>query len=172
MARIRYNVAMSLDGYIAGPKGEADWIVMDPAVDFAALWAQFDTLLMGRRTYEAAVARLGREAFAGKRTVVVSRTLQAVDQPGIETVSHLDRVRARDLRERSAKDIWLMGGGELFRSLLAMGEVDGVEVTIVPVLLGGGTALLPGPADRWKLALAGHHVYQSGLVTLRYLVSR
>jgi len=50
---------MSLDGYIAGPNGEADWIVMDPEMDFGALWVQFDTLLMGRRTFEVAVARLG-----------------------------------------------------------------------------------------------------------------
>src|SRR6266498_1461744 len=60
MRKIRYAVAMSLDGYIAGPNGEADWIGIDPEVDFAAIWAQFDTLLMGRRTYEAASKRLGR----------------------------------------------------------------------------------------------------------------
>jgi dihydrofolate reductase len=50
MRKIRYVVAMSVDGYIAGPNGEADWIGIDPEVDFAALWAQFDTLVMGRQT--------------------------------------------------------------------------------------------------------------------------
>lgn len=59
MRKIRYAVAMSLDGFIAGPNGEADWIEADPEVDFAAIWAQFDTLLMGRRTYEAAKERMG-----------------------------------------------------------------------------------------------------------------
>jgi len=49
MRRVRYGVAMSLDGYIAGPKGEADWIVMDPEMDFDAIWREFDTLLMGRQ---------------------------------------------------------------------------------------------------------------------------
>ena len=63
MKRIRYGVAMSLDGYIAGPNGEADWIVSDPEVNFAEIWAQFDTLLMGRRTYDAAKARLGEAAL-------------------------------------------------------------------------------------------------------------
>ena len=52
MRKIRYVVATSVDGYIAGPNGEADWIGVDPDVDFAALWAQFDTGLMGRRTYD------------------------------------------------------------------------------------------------------------------------
>lgn len=50
MRRIRYQVACSLDGYIAGPKGEYDWIVPDPEIDFKALFDEFDTLLMGRRT--------------------------------------------------------------------------------------------------------------------------
>jgi len=63
MRKIRYAVAMSVDGYIAGPNGEADWIGIDPEVDFAALWAQFDTLVMGRPTYEAASKRLGDKAF-------------------------------------------------------------------------------------------------------------
>ena len=49
--RLRYQVAMSLDGFIAGPKGDFDWIVMDPAIDFAALFEEFDTAVMGRKTY-------------------------------------------------------------------------------------------------------------------------
>ena len=55
MRRISYQVAMSLDGYIAGPHGEFDWIVMDPEIDFAAMFSQFDTLLMGRHTFEMMV---------------------------------------------------------------------------------------------------------------------
>ena len=48
MRRIRYQMAMSLDGFIAGPKGEADWIVMDPEIDFGAIFSRFDTLLCVR----------------------------------------------------------------------------------------------------------------------------
>jgi dihydrofolate reductase len=54
MRRIRYQVAASLDGFIAGPKGEFDWIIMDPAIDFEAFYKEFDTVLMGRRSFEAA----------------------------------------------------------------------------------------------------------------------
>jgi len=57
MRRVRYGVAMSLDGYIAGPKGEYDWIVMDPDIDFGALMSRFDTFLVGRKTYEVMLAQ-------------------------------------------------------------------------------------------------------------------
>ncbi len=67
---------MSVDGYIAGPNGEIDWIVTDPEVDFAAIWAQFDTALMGRRTYEVGSKRLGEKAFAGVTSIVFSRTMK------------------------------------------------------------------------------------------------
>jgi dihydrofolate reductase len=53
MRRVRYGVAMSLDGYIAGPNGEYDWIIMDPEIPFAEMLAEFDTLLIGRKTFDA-----------------------------------------------------------------------------------------------------------------------
>ena len=52
MRRVLYRVATSVDGYIAGPRGEVEWIVHDPAVDFAKIYASVDTVLLGRRTYE------------------------------------------------------------------------------------------------------------------------
>jgi len=161
---------MSLDGYIAGPNGEADWIVEDPEVDFAALWAQFDTGLMGRRTYEAALPRLGEAAFQGMKTVVASRTLRPADHPNVTVLPELNRDQMQALRAQGGKDIWLFGGGEIFRTLLEMGQVDTVEVSIMPVLLGGGVPLLPPPPQRAKLKLSGHKIYRSGIVSLIYEV--
>ena len=148
MRRICFSVAMSLDGYIAGPNGEADWIVRDPEVDFGAMFARFDTLLMGRRTYEAASARLGRDPIERKRAVVISRTLRQTDHPGVTVLPEPSRDQIQTIRSQSKKDIWLFGGAELFRFLLDMGEVDTVEVSIVPVLLGAGIPLLPPPAHQ------------------------
>ncbi|MFZ0732350.1 MAG: dihydrofolate reductase family protein [Candidatus Sulfotelmatobacter sp.] len=172
MKNIRYGVAMSLDGYIAGPKGEADWIVRDPEVDFGEMWAQYDIGLMGRKTYEPAMARLGKQAFQGMKTVVVSRTMRQADHPEITVISELTCERVQALREAAKKDIWLFGGGELFRSMLDLGEVDGIEVAVMPVVLGGGIPLLPSPAQEKKLTLTKHKVYRSGIVSLGYEVQR
>lgn len=168
MRKIRYSVAMSLDGYIAGPNGEADWIVVDPEFNFAELWAQFDTLLMGRRTYEAAIARLGATSMQGKSAFVVSRTLRQADYPKITVLPTVSRETIQTIRSQSEKDIWLFGGAELFHFLLDMGEVDTVEVSIVPVMLGGGIPLLPASPHRTSLKLSRHKVYRSGLVFLTY----
>lgn len=172
MRKIRYIVAMSLDGYISGPNGETDWIVPDPEVDFIGLWAQFDTGLMGRKTYDVAKLRLGEAAFSGMKVTVVSRTMKQADHPTINVISELTRDRVEAVRAQAAKDIWLFGGGELFRSLLEMSEVDTVEVSVMPALLGDGVKLLPGSGAQTKLKLSSQKIYQSGIVSLAYEVRK
>ena len=170
MPRIRYQVAMSLDGYIAGPKGEADWITMDPEIDFEGLFAQFDTFLMGRRTFESAGG--GGGGASGAKTFVFSRTLRPRDHPRVTIVPEVSAATVDPIRAQSAKDIWLFGGGTLFRSFLDAGLVDTVELAVMPVLLGDGIPLLPHPSQQAKLTLTGHRVFKTGIVMLEYAVSR
>ena len=169
--RICYHVACSLDGYIADEQGGADWIVHEPTIDFAELFAQFDTFLMGRKTYEPMVGQSG-PGFGDKEVVVVSRTLRPEDHPGVTIIGDDLETRVRELRARPGKDIWLFGGGELFRSLLDLGLVDTVEPAIVPVVLGAGRPFLPGPAIRRSLTLTNHRLYPSGIVWLEYTVQQ
>jgi dihydrofolate reductase len=164
--RIRYRVAMSLDGYIAGPNGEPGWIVMDPDVDFASVWAQFDTILVGRKTFDEMV-RAGRTRMPGVETYVVSHSLKHGKHPGVTIINDKLEQTVTSLRSKTGKDIWLFGGGELFRSLLDVGLVDTVEVAVMPVLLGSGIPLLPGGAQQ-KLRLSGHRVYRTGIIGLEY----
>lgn len=169
MRPIRYAVAMSLDGYIAGPDGESDWIVMDPEIDFAEIWSRFDTLLMGRRTFEAAGGG-GGGSTTGMQTVVVSRTLRPEDYPKVTIIRENLEEAVTELKSRPGKDIWLFGGGALFRSLLEARLVDTVEVAVIPVLLGGGIPLLPPPAPGARLKLVDSKTYGTGIVALDYAV--
>lgn len=172
MRPVRYNVAASLDGYIAGPEGEFDWIPMDPDVDFAAIFANVDTVLLGRYSYE--LVRQGESApwAPGTRVYVASRTLRPEEHPDITVVADdVGRTVAALRGEDGDGEIWLFGGGELFRSLLGEGQVDRVEVTVVPALLGGGVPLLPPGGPRTALTLTGTRQYPSGMVTLSYTVS-
>ena len=168
--RVRYQVACSLDGYIAGPDGEFDWIIPEPEFDFAELYAQFDTLLMGRRTYEAVRSMAG--VFGNKHVIVASRSLRQSEHPGVEIVSEDLKQRVIELRDSQGSDIWLYGGGELFAQLLAWDLVDTVEPAIIPILLGGGLSLLPSAAVRRQLTLERHKTYPSGMILLEYAVSQ
>lgn len=162
--RIRYQVACSLDGFIAGPQGEYDWIVVDPEIDFEALYAQFDTFLMGRKTYETS-----REFLTGREVVVVSRTLRPAEHPGVRIISRDVRAAVDELRASAGKDIWLFGGGELFGTLLANGQVDTVEPAVVPIVLGGGIPMVPVGSPRTSLRFTGHRLYgSSGIMLLQY----
>jgi dihydrofolate reductase len=171
MRQIRYAVAMSLDAYIAGPNGEYDWIVMDPEIDFGAIWSRYDTLVMGRRTFELIKRGGGGNEMQGMKVIVVSRTLRQEDYPDVTIIADKLEEKLSRLRSEPGKDIWLFGGGVLFQSLLDLGLVDAVEVAVIPVLLGGGIPLLQHPAKQAKLRLVHSKIYKkTGIVSLEYAV--
>ena len=168
--RLRYQVAVSLDGFIAGPNGDFEWIVMDPSIDFGALFREFDTAVMGRKTYDVMKAQGGDGALPGMEIVVFSRTLPATTSPGVRVVNDNPATVVRSLKAKPGRDIWLYGGGELFRTLLDAGLVDTVEVAVIPVLLGSGVPLLP-PGAATKLVLTDQKTLpSSGIVALAYRV--
>jgi dihydrofolate reductase len=168
--RLRYGVAASLDGFIAGPNGEYDWIVMDPAIDFTAMYKDFDTAVMGRRTYDVMSAYEGPASLPGIDVIVFSRTLEPATRPGVRITNEDPREVVAALKERPGRDIWLYGGGVLFRQLLDARLVDTVEVAVIPVLLGGGVPLLP-PGASTTLVLADQKTLpDSGIVALSYSI--
>jgi dihydrofolate reductase len=86
-----------------------------------------------------------------------------------EAIPHVRALKAAP----ETKPIWLWGGGELFRQLAAADLVDGVDVAVIPILLGGGTPLLPAPGPRLALALRHHRLYAAtGTLFLEYDVRR
>ena len=167
MRRLRYNVAMSLDGFIAGPKGEYDWIIPDPTIDFGALFRQFDTVVMGRRSFETMQAEGQSAATLGMKAFVVSSTLRPEDHPDVTVLASGVLEAIAGLKAQTGKDIWLYGGGVLFRSLLDAGLVNRVEVAVIPVLIGSGIPVLPEGLRR-ALRLLESKALPSGIVMLKY----
>ena len=166
MRRIRYQVACSLDGFIATAEDAFDWIIPEPSFDFEAHMAQFDTLLMGRRTFE--IVRSMGETFPGKHVVVASQSLRQADFPDVEIVSENLKERVLELRMEPGLDIWLYGGGKLFSQLLEWGLVDTVELAVIPVLLGGGVPMFPPNGTQYSLILTKHRAYPSGMLLVEY----
>jgi dihydrofolate reductase len=125
---------------------------------------------MGRKSWEAAQTQGGGPGMPGKKVWVFSRTLRQADVKNA-TVSATPRETVTELKKAPGKDIWLFGGGELFRSLLGLGLVDAIEVAIIPVVLGGGLPMLPSPGAMKRLKLVKHRVYErTGTVLLNYEV--
>ena len=106
-------------------------------------------------------------------TIVVSRTLRPEDHPRLSIIAEDLEGAVSRLRAAPGKDIWLFGGGALFRSLLDLGLVDAIEVGVMPVLLGGGVPLLPSRSHWTNLTLMSSKTYKAtGTVGLEYAIRR
>ena len=168
MRTLRYSVASSLDGFIAGPNGEYDWIPIDPEIDFEAMYAGFGGLVMGRKSYEVFVSTGGAPGPA-LPTYVYSRTLPEGERDDVifvrDAVSHVRSLKAAG----DGKPLWLWGGGSLCRELAAAGLLDGIDVAVVPVVLGKGLPLMATPGPQLDLKLRTHRLYaQTGTLFLQY----
>jgi len=172
MRTLRYSVASSLDGYIAGPDGEFDWIPVDPEIDFAAMYAGFCGLVMGRKSYEVFLATGGSPGPA-LPTYVYSRSLPEGKRDGVtfarDAVPHV-----RALKESgSGKPLWLWGGGTLCQELAAAGLLDGIDVAVIPIVLGKGLPMIATPGPQLPLKLKAHRLYaKTGTLFLEYDVVR
>jgi len=165
--RVKYFVAVSLDAYIAGPEGEVDWLFADQDYGMEEFTGTIDTVLIGRRTYECMLAH-NQRAYPGVTNYVFSSTLRASDFPEVQVISADVAQTVAQLRARKGKEIWLVGGGQLFKRLLLADFIDDVIVALHPVLLGEGIPMLPEIGVITQLTLKKAHPYESGLITLHY----
>ena len=177
MRKVVYSLTNSLDNFIARADGGYDWLMMGDEVmnELAKFPELFDTILMGRKTYEVSLAEpqdsgQGETGFMGMKTYVFSRTIKESPNAGVEVISDNAGEFVRNLKSESGKDIWLMGGGILAASLLNDGLVDEIGLTIQPILLGAGIPLFPGIDRQIDLQLVECRRYENGLVSVTYRV--
>jgi dihydrofolate reductase len=170
MRRVVYHVASTLDGYISDPDdGYAAFPAKGPHVDeYLASLSGYDDVLMGRRTYEPAIAAGVANPYPIPRLHVFSRTLH-LDHPGV--VVHRDDPAGvvRRLKEQPGKPIYLCGGGDLARQLFDAGLVDEVLVKLNPLIFSAGQPLVRGGYRPRNLALRSAKVYNDvGVLLLAY----
>jgi dihydrofolate reductase len=166
------HIAVSLDGKIARPDGSVDdWLAADyPAEDFGfdAFLAGVDAILMGRGTYDA-VRRFGDWPYPSKPTVVL--TTRPLDDPppaGVEARSGDVAAVAAELEARGYRRVWIEGGGQVVRSMIAIGRIDVLEMAVIPIILGDGIPLFPQGTGELKLRLVRCETKAKGALHLVY----
>jgi dihydrofolate reductase len=165
------HIAVSLDGKIARPDGSVDdWLADYPAEDFGidTFLAGVDAILMGRGTYDAA-RRLGDWPYPGKPTIVLTtRPLDDLPPAGVEARSGDVAAVTDELGGRGYRRVWIEGGGQVIRSMIAIGKLDVLEMAVIPVILGDGVPLFPQGTGELKLRLAKCETKAKGALHLVY----
>ena len=186
MRKVKYFVANSLDNFIARPDGAVEWLFND-GTDYgmSEFFKSIDTVLLGRKTYEVATgqsaghkqkskskkAKSKGTSNWGMKSYVFSRTIKDPDE-GATIISDNAGEFVRSLKNEAGKDIWLMGGGELARSLLVENVVDELSLNIHPVLLGRGIPLFPEIGKQLDLELLECKAHKNGCVQVVYNVRK
>jgi dihydrofolate reductase len=172
MRDVIFGGANSLDNYLARPDHAVDWLMWgeDAAAVTAEIWKTIDTVLMGRKTYEAA-ARMGQaRGYPGVKNYVFSSTTPAPPDSEVVVVREDAVGFVRDLKAQEGKDICLMGGGELARSLFEADLIDVIGFNIHPVLLGAGIPLFHPMSRQIDLELEDCRAFRNGCVYVLYRV--
>jgi dihydrofolate reductase len=167
MRKIVSGFAASLDGYIEGPKGEIDWILIDKEIDFAEQMKRFDTYLFGRKTYETMLPSMATNPAPGALNYVFSKTLQSVQGNFILCKEDIGK-KVAELKNAKGKDIAVFGGAVLLASLLDLKLVDEISICYIPVLLGKGKPMVDVLSDKVWLSLTKTKTYQNGSVQVYY----
>jgi dihydrofolate reductase len=177
--RIIAYIATSADGYIARPDGDVEWLNRRPhTVDYGmrAFYKTIDTILWGRKTYDWLLSysrRTGKTKGLFDTKVanyVFSRKPPRRAAPGAEFVSEPVKAFARRLRAAPGKHVWMMGGAGLIASFLDAGEIDELDIHVIPVLIGQGIPLAAPRHRDLPLRLRSSRKYPDGVVRLRYEV--
>lgn len=168
MRKIVAGFAASVDGYIEGPSGEIDWIIIDEKIDFSQYFKRFDAFFFGRRTYEMAKGMFGKPQ-KGIRNFVFSNTLAAVDE-NFTLISGDCKEQVEAMQQQQGKDIALYGGASLLASFLDLQLVNEISISFIPVLLGAGKPMVSLLKENVWLSFLSSRRYENGTIMINYAV--
>ena len=173
MRKVTFGGAISLDNFLARKDDAVDWLLWNKEVQaiMKDYWKTIDAVLMGRRTYEvAAGSGSGGGSYGGVKTYVFSRTLKKANTRNLTFVSEDAAGYVRKLKKKKGKDICVMGGGLLAKTLFEAGLIDEIGFNIHPVLLGSGIPLYYEMSRQIDLELKKCQQLTNGCVVLTYTV--
>ncbi|WP_055565038.1 dihydrofolate reductase family protein [Streptomyces atriruber] len=188
MRKLVYYIGASVDGYIAGPKGEYDFYPVgdaDRAAEYAARVnarfpetvptalrphvgladaanARFDTVLMGHNTYRQALAHGTPSPYAHLRQFVLSNSLGTAPDPAVTVAAGDPLALVRDLKRQQGQDIWLCGGGRVAAALLP--ELDELIVKSYPVVAGAGIPVFDGQFDPTRFRVTARESFDNDVL--------
>ena len=187
MRKIIVTMWVTLDGYIAGPNGEMDWVgqFYDEAMGVyeTALVSAADTLLLGRVTYQSFAgswpkvpdnpgASPGEVVYArilnAMRKIVFSKTLDGVEWNNSQLVREVVPEDVERMKREPGRDMVIYGSASLAQTLTNLGLIDEYQLLVHPVVLGGGKSLFHGITNRKTLRLVNSKTHPSGVVLLTY----
>ncbi len=161
-------IATSLDGYIAGPNGELEWLYENDGYGYEEFYAGVDTLVMGKKTYVDVLGMVDEYPYPGKTVYVSSRTKQGTDENGAIWTDATPEELLAMIRKEEGKNIWMAGGGEIVAAWCAANLIDEYLIFVHPIVLGDGVPLFPKSSIRTDLVLRDTFAYEDGLVRLTY----
>lgn len=174
MRKVIFGGANSLDNFIARKDGAVDWLLWgdEAAAVMADYWQKFDTILMGRKTYEVALqqSKGKRNPYPGIKSYVFSRTLKAGKDSGVEIIAKDAAGFVRKLKKDAGKEICVMGGGDFAKTLFEADLIDEIGFNVHPVLLGSGIPLFHEMNRQIDLELLESRPFKNGCVLLTYRV--
>ncbi|MFN9778035.1 MAG: dihydrofolate reductase family protein [Candidatus Kapaibacterium sp.] len=167
-------IATTIDGYIARPDGNIDWLTSFPPPEsgdygYAALLESIGTIVMGRRTYEDILGFGIEWPYTGFTTYVVTHNKEYTASTPQTFIINEDAVGAlRSIKHTAEKDIWIVGGGALIQSLLNDRLIDAMIISVVPKIIGDGIRLFPAPSEESQWRLTHTQSFNTGIASLLY----
>lgn len=159
-------IATSLDGYIAGPAGEIDWLFTDQDYGYTSFYANVDTVVMGRKTYDLCLT-FDEYPYPGIPNYVWTRTRRGTDEHATFVSGDIVDL-LKGLKEKQGKTIWLVGGSALVGEAIRHDLLDELIVSVHPIVLGDGVPLFPRGLPKTQFQLVTSESFNTGLVQLTY----
>ncbi|MDO6391169.1 dihydrofolate reductase family protein [Pontibacter sp. BT731] len=177
MRKVILDLAVTLDGFIEGPKGEVDWCILDDDMDFQGFLSSIDTILYGRVSYEmwgnyepdanASETEKAIWAAVHAKEKIVFSNQQRQDSKATFVTSGIPE-KIAEMKNQNGKDIWMYGGAKLITTFIHHGLVDIYRISVHPTVLGAGKPLFQDLKERINLNLIEVNRFRSGVVQLIY----